>query len=128
MLYSVIGGTKKEREAVTEALWFAKKYWLPKHRKLAVDVEITKHLDVDADCLEGDDEREYEIRVKRGLAHEDLVTAIFHEFVHVKQDVLKQFPMFTPSDIPYLERPWEIEAYDEQEKMLKKFKKDAEKG
>ena len=128
MLYSVIGGTKKERAAVTEALWFAKKYWLPNHRKLAVDVEITKHLDVDADCLEGDDEREYEIRVKRGLAYEDLVTAIFHEFVHVKQDVLKQFPMFTPTDIPYLERPWEIEAYDEQEKMLKKFKKDAEKG
>jgi hypothetical protein len=127
MLYSVIGGTKREREAVTEALWFAKKYWLPKHRKLAVDVEITKHLDVDADCLEGDDEREYEIRVKRGLGYEDLVTAIFHEFVHVKQDVLKQFPMFAPSDIPYIERPWEIEAYAEQEKMLKKFKKDTEK-
>lgn len=127
MLYSVIGGTKKEREAVTEALWFAKKYWLPKHRKLAVDVEITKHLDVDADCLEGDDDREYEIRVKRGLDYEDLVTAIFHEFVHVKQDVLKQFPMFTPSNIPYMERPWEIEAYAEQEKMLKKFKKVSEK-
>jgi hypothetical protein len=122
MLYSVIGGTKKEREAVTEALWFAKKYWLPKHRKLAVDVEITKHLDVDADCLEGDDDREYEIRVKRGLDYEDLVTAIFHEFVHVKQDVLKQFPMFTPSEIPYFDRPWEIEAYTEQEKMWEKFK------
>jgi len=123
MLYSVIGGTKKERAAGTEALWFAKKYWLPKHRKLAVDVEITKHLDVDADCLEGDDDREYEIRVKRGLDYEDLVTAIFHEFVHVKQDVLKQFPMFTPSEIPYMDRPWEIEAYAEQEKMLKAYKK-----
>ena len=122
MLYSVIGGTKKERAAVTEALWFAKKYWLPNHRKLAVDVEITKHLDVDADCLEGDDNREYEIRVKRGLDYEDLITAIFHEFVHVKQDVLKQFPMFTPTDIPYLDRPWEIEAYAEQEKMLTAFK------
>jgi len=122
MLYSVIGGTKKERAAVTEALHFAKKYWLPRHRKLAVDVEITKHLDVDADCLEGDDDREYEIRVKRGLDYEDLVTAIFHEFVHVKQDVLKQFPMFTPSEIPYMDRPWEIEAYAEQEKMLTAFK------
>ena len=121
MLYSVIGGTKKERAAVTEALWFAKKYWLPNHRKLAVDVEITKHLDVDADCLEGDDDREYEIRVKRGLDYEDLITAIFHEFVHVKQDVLKEFPMFTPSEIPYMDRPWEIEAYAEQEKMWKKF-------
>jgi len=128
MLYSVIGGTKTERAAVTEALWFAKEYWLPRHRKLAVDVEITKHLDVDADCFEGDDDREYEIRVKRGLDYEDLVTAIFHEFVHVKQDVLKEYPMFECSDIDYFDRPWEIEAYAEQEKMLKSFKKLAEKG
>lgn len=127
MLYSVIGGTKREREAVTEALWFAKEYWLPRHRKLVVDVEIAPDLEAEADCFEGCDKREYEIRVRKGMSYEDLVTAIFHEFVHVKQDVLKQFPMFTPSDIPYYERPWEIEAYAEQEKMLKKFKKDSKK-
>lgn len=126
MLYSVIGGTKRERAAVVEALHFAKDYWLPRHRKLAVDVEIAPNLVAEADCLEGDDEREYEIRVRKGLDYEDLITAIFHEFVHVKQDVLKQFPMFTPSDIPYFERPWEIEAYAEQEKMLEKFKKVSE--
>ena len=128
MMYSVIGGTKKERQAVTEALWFAKEYWLPKHRKLYVDVEIAPGLEAEADCFEGDDDREYEIRVRKGLDYEDLITAIFHEFVHIKQDVLKQFPMFEPTDIPYLERPWEIEAYAEQEKMLEKFKKDEEKG
>lgn len=121
MLYSVIGGTKKERKAVTEALHFAKQYWLPRHRKLVVDVEIAPGLDAEADCLEGCDEREYEIRVRKGMSYEDLVTAVFHEFVHIKQDVLKQFPMFTPSDIPYFDRPWEIEAYAEQEKMWKKF-------
>lgn len=126
MLYSVIGGTKKERAAVVEALHFAKQYWLPRHRKLTVDVEIAPNLAAEADCFEGDDEREYEIRVRRGLDYEDLITAIFHEFVHVKQDVRKEFPMFEPSDIPYFERPWEIEAYAEQEKMLKKFKKVAE--
>ena len=121
MLYSVIGGTKREREAVTEALWFAKDYWLPRHRKLFVDVEIAPGLQAEADCFEGDDDREYEIRVRRGLDYEDLITAIFHEFVHIKQDVLKQFPMFAPTDIPYFDRPWEIEAYAEQEKMLKAY-------
>jgi hypothetical protein len=30
--------------------------------------------------------------------------------------------MFTPSEIPYMDRPWEIEAYAEQEKMLTAFK------
>lgn len=123
MIYSVIGGTKKERSAVAQALQFAKNYWLPRHRNLTVDVEITKYIDVEADVMEGCDEREYEIRVKRGMNYEDLITAIFHEFVHIKQDVRKEFPMFVPSDIPYLERPWEIEAYAEQEKMLEKYKK-----
>jgi len=89
MLYSVIGGTKKERQLVTEALWFAKDYWLPRHRKLAVDVEIAPGLAAEADCLEGDDDREYEIRVRKGLKTEDLITAIFHEFVHIKQAVRK---------------------------------------
>lgn len=128
MQYSVIGGTKRERQAVTEALWFAKDYWLPRHRKLTVDVEIAPGLEAEADCFEGDDDREYEIRVRRGLDYEDLITAIFHEFVHIKQDVRKEFPMFEPCDIPYFDRPWEIEAYAEQEKMLKKFKKDYEIG
>ena len=121
MYYSVIGGTKKERVAVTEALWFAKEYWLPRHRKLIVDVEIAPGLEAEADCFEGADDREYEIRIRKGLSYEDLVTAVFHEFVHIKQDVRKEFPMFEPSEIPYFDRPWEIEAYAEQEKMWKKF-------
>ena len=123
MMYSVIGGTKTERKLVTEALWFAKDYWLPRHRKLAVDVEISPTLAAEADVLEGNEDREYEIRVRKGLGREDLITAIFHEFVHIKQAVLREFPMFEPSDIPYLDRPWEIEAFAEQEKMLKKFEK-----
>ena len=121
MLYSVIGGTKKERAAVTEALWFAKSYLLPKHRKLTVDVEIAPGLSAEADLIDGDDDREYELRVRKGLSYEDLITAIFHEMVHVKQAVRKEFPMFEPSDIPYFDRPWEIEAYAEQEKMLESF-------
>ena len=51
MQYSVEGGTKKERQTVAEALWFAKDYLMPKVRKLAVDVTISK-LDVDGDVLD----------------------------------------------------------------------------
>lgn len=124
MICSVIGGTKKERATVTEALWFAKDYWLPRHRNLWVDVELLPASKMDgaqADCI-GDD-REYEIRIEKGLGNEDLVTAIFHEFVHIKQHVRNEFPTFDSCDIPYLERPWEIEAYNEQEIMLKKFQR-----
>lgn len=128
MICTVVGGTKKERATVEEALCFAKEYWLPRHRKLWVDVEIKRNLNVDADVLDGDDDREFVIRLKRGLDYEDLVTAIFHEMVHVKQAVRKEFPMFEPSNIPYLERPWEIEAFAEQENMLESFKKDVKRG
>ena len=123
MFIDIQGGTKKERETITDALWFSKKYWLPRHRDLAVEVTVDRHLEVDADVLEGCDDREYEIRVRRGLEHEDLLTAIFHEFVHIKQDVRREFPMFECTDIPYFDRPWEIEAYAEQEKMLEAYKK-----
>lgn len=127
-MFSVVGGTKKERAIVEEALCFSKGYWLPRHRRLWIDVEIKHNLDVDADVLDGDDNREFVIRLKKGLDYEDLITAIFHEMVHVKQAVRKEFPMFEPSDIPYFERPWEIEAYAEQEKMLESFKKDSKRG
>jgi hypothetical protein len=50
------------------------------------------------------------------------MTAIFHEFVHIKQDVRKEYPIGEISDIPYFDRPWEIEAYALQEEMLKRFK------
>ena len=104
-MYSVIGGTKKERAIVTEALWFAKDYWLPRHRKLAVDVEISKGLEAEADVLEGDDDREYEIRVRKGMSQEDLITAVFHEFVHIKQSVRREFPMFEPVSYTHLTLP-----------------------
>ena len=58
------------------------------------------------------------------MKYDDLVTAIFHEFVHIKQDVRREFPMFELL-VTFLtmERPWEIEAYAEQEKMWKKVYK-----
>jgi hypothetical protein len=76
----------------------------------------------EADVIDGDHDRHFILRVRKGMDREDLLTAIFHEFVHIKQAVRKEFPLFVPNDIPYLERPWEIEAYRMQEEMLKAFK------
>lgn len=121
MYYYVKGGNNKDRQTISEALCFAKSYLLPRHKNIEVDVEVSKKLVAEADVIDGDDERHFILRVRKGMNREDLLTAIFHEFVHIKQAIRKEYPLFEPCDIPYFERPWEIEAYSLQEIMLDKF-------
>jgi hypothetical protein len=124
MLYSIKGGLKKEKELVVKALWFAKDYLLPRHKNIEIDIEIRPNIKVDADVISGDEYREYIMRVRKGLSEDDLLTSIFHEFVHIKQDVRKEHALFECSDVPYLKRPWEIEAFDMQEVMLTAYRKE----
>lgn len=124
MLYSIRGGKKSEKELVIKALWFAKDYLLPRHKNIEIDIELKKNIKCDADVVSGDENREYIMRVRKGLKEDDLLTSVFHEMVHVKQDVRKEHPLFDCSDIPYLERPWEKEAYELQETMLTAYRKE----
>ena len=121
MYYEISGGTKREKRLVEQAVLFAKEYLMPRIRELDVDITITKKMEVDADVV--GDEREYEMRIRSGQDEEDLITSVFHEMVHVKQGVRGEFPLFEQSDMDYLDRPWEIEAYDLQEKILDAYKK-----
>lgn len=124
MIYTIKGGKKSERQLVIEALWFAKQYLLPRHKVLEIDIELTKNLDVDGDVIEGDDEREFWMRLRKGMDRDDLLTSVFHEMVHVKQSVKKEYPLFDCTKIPYMKRPWEKEAYELQEVMLKEWNKE----
>ena len=124
MLYSIRGGKKSEKELVIKALWFAKDYLLPRHKNIEIDIELKKNIKCDADVVSGDENREYIMRVRKGLKEDDLLTSVFHDMVHVKQDVRKEHPLFDCSTIPYLERPWEIEAYELQETMLTAYRKE----
>ena len=67
----------------------------------------------------------FHIRIKKGLNTEDLLTAIFHEFVHIKQHIRKEYDLFSIHDengkLAYLDRPYEIEAFKMQEELLEKF-------
>lgn len=121
MYYEISGGTKRERKLVEDAVLFAKKYLMPRIRDLDIEITITKKMEVDADVV--GDEREYEMRIRGGQGDEDLITSVFHEMVHVKQGVRKEFPLFEDCDMEYLDRPWEKEAYDLQEKILDAYKK-----
>ena len=64
------------------------------------------------------------MRVRRGLKEDDILTSVFHEMVHIKQDLRKEHKLFDCTDIPILTDPWEQEAYELQETMLVAYRKE----
>lgn len=132
---SLDGGTLKERSMVYDAFSFAIKYLMPRKRNLSVDIVITD-IEDDAEayhcCIE---KGQHEIEIQKGLIEEDLITAVFHEMVHVRQHergILKDhgirkswkgeehIGVFSTTD-EYMALPWEEEAYRLQEEMYEKW-------
>lgn len=65
------------------------------------------------------------------IAHKELALSLAHEMVHVKQMVKGQLKTGSngkqiwkgkeySSDTPYLDRPWEIEAFSRQELIMRR--------
>jgi hypothetical protein len=113
---------KKERTIIENALWFAKNKLLPRHKIDEIEIEMIKNFDIDADCYDTDD-RSFNIRIKKGLSVEDLQTAVFHEFTHIKQHVKKEYDLFAinNNNVAYLDRPYEKEAFILQEELLNEY-------
>ena len=113
---------KKQQQIIEKALWFAKSYLLPRHRIDEIEIESVKGLHAHGDCYDSDD-RSFVIRVNKELSEQDLLTTIFHEFVHIKQHIRKEYDLFAINDnkAAYLERPYEIEAFRVQEELLEEY-------
>lgn len=120
MYYEIKGGSRKEKKLVEAALWFAKNELLPRIKNLEVEIVIGKHV-LDGALIGEPDEREFVMEIKKGMNEEDLITTVFHEFVHIKQYVRDEI-IDCDWLLPYMERPFEIEAYKLQEELLLKFK------
>ena len=115
---------KKQQRTIEDALWFAKSYLLPRHKIDEIEIESVKGLLAHGDCYDADD-RSYIIRVNKDLSKEDLLTTIFHEFVHIKQHIKKEFggDVFAISndEVAYKDRPYEIEAFIIEQEMLEEY-------
>ena len=115
---------KKQQRTIEDALWFAKSYLLPRHKIDEIEIESVWDLCADGDCYDADD-RSYIIRVNKDLSKEDLLTTIFHEFVHIKQHIKKEFggDIFELSnqEVEYEDRPYEIEAFRLEQEMLEEY-------
>ena len=115
---------KKRQRTIEDALWFAKSYLLPRHKIDEIEIESWKNLPHDGDCYDADD-RSFIIRVNKDLSKEDLLTTIFHEFVHIKQHIKKEFggDVFgiRNEEVAYMDRPYEIEAFRLEKEMLEEY-------
>ena len=116
----VKGGRSKQRSTVYRAAEFAWNYLMPRIRNCDIWIELKKIDDAHGYCMQIDN-REFEVEIDRRLEGDDFLTTIFHEMVHVKQGVRKEWNFNEVSyktDEEYRNLPWEVEAYKLQEEIL----------
>jgi hypothetical protein len=134
---NVIGSTKKKRALVESAVTFCISELMPRMRTL--DVELTfKNIKTERIvgwCYEGDGNRDFYIDVEKTLDDEEMVETVCHEMVHVWQGATRKMKDLTfgrkmymgkiyDDTTAYEDEPWEIEAYEMQDKLLEKFKEE----
>lgn len=126
----VIGGCKSKKDLAEKVTaWYLKKV-MPQMRTLDITIKLTKCYDkgVYGYCMEGENNREFEIEIDKNLRIYDFVTTLCHELTHLKQYArgeMKQYDrgltrwkgVVYPEDTPYDDKPWEIEAHDIQNKL-----------
>jgi len=134
---NVIGSTKKKRALAESAVTFCISELMPRMRTL--DVELTlKNIKTERIvgwCYEGDGNRDFYIDVEKTLDDEEMVETVCHEMVHVWQGATRKMKDLTfgrkmymgkiyDDTTAYEDEPWEIEAYEMQDKLLEKFKEE----
>jgi len=122
----VSGGTRKQRTFAEDIACFCYMQLMPLIRKCRIEINIKNMEGYEGTCIDTD-EREYAIDVNKNQSFEDFCVTICHEMVHVKQYVYKELfseVNFYNSREEYLNLPWEVEAYEKQEILFKKWKKD----
>ena len=118
----VNGGTKLERTQIEEAFWWALKELMPRKQNLDVTIELTDTGDSACGYWTGDKGDSHFIDIQTGQETSDLITALFHEMVHVRQC---ERNVLMDDTLPYYERPYEIEAYQLQEELWNRYSKKA---
>ena len=119
----VNGGSRKQRDVVYDVASFCYNELIPRIRKCEIEINIKKMKGYEGTCIDTDD-REYEIEVNKNQSLEDLCVTLCHEMVHVKQYVRKELfsdVNFYKTREEYLNLPWEVEAYEKQEILYKKW-------
>jgi hypothetical protein len=93
-------------------------------KALGIDVPENLHIFTDETieiagaCYRNDDE-DYIIVLKERENVGDMIVTLAHELTHVKQYVRDDLERDFTTSIPYMERWWEIEAYEKEVELTK---------
>ena len=126
----VKGGNKTQREichkVVNHMIW----QLLPRFRTLNITVNLVNiKSDAIGYCMMQDTNREFEIELDRKIGIKEMVQALCHEMVHVKQYARKEMndgivkgrarwkTKYINMDTNYWDLPWEKEAYRMEKKL-----------
>ena len=120
------GGTKNQREFATElTCWYINKE-LPRYKNLSVEIDLVK-LDTHG-YIDKVDNRQFQIEINKKLKGDDFITCIFHELTHMEQFLRNRLGINEDNDnIYYLDRAYEIDAYEKQEELLEEWKNETSK-
>lgn len=109
--------SKKKENIICEALAYGASKLFPETDDVYINISAIRKQGVCGDCMFEDD-NEFTIRLNKSIFFSDLVTTVLHELVHVKQ-YLEGMEMV--NDLPYDERPHEIEAHALEKKLTEGF-------
>lgn len=128
MYYVLEGATKAQKQIIDDAMSFVISFVkIPSNVEVLIDVN-RRH--TSCGVILADDQEGYltfEMEIMNNMSDEELELTIYHEMKHVEQvstGTLSDFKWYgrDHSDTPYMQCPWEIEAYD-FEKFVFEMKK-----
>ena len=122
-LIYTIGGNKKQRELVSDVAYFCIDKLMPRMKTLDVEIQINNLKNNTAGyCMMADDNRTFELEVNKKLDIVEMITTVCHEMVHVKQYARNELGINeNHDDQNYFDLPYEKEAYELQEVLLKEY-------
>ena len=127
---------KYKKKAITAAAWFAFNTLMPQTQKpIFINIRTIRNLaekkGIYGDVMDEGD-REFTIRIDVSITPQEMISTVLHEMVHVQQYVTRRMIQNTSNevrfdsvdynaDLPYYDRPWEIEAHDKEDKLFEEF-------
>ena len=108
---------KTLQDFICDVLYFGKEHLFPRHKHVFINIERIRNQGVNGDCMYEDD-RDFTIRFDGSLSPIEIAKTLLHELVHVKQYLRKEE---MDTSLPYMERPYEIEAYKLEEQLTEAF-------
>ena len=115
------GSNIQKRRLVEDVAWWFIDKQLPRYKNLDIQIDLIKLNDVDGSGVDYG-QNEFEIEIDKRLRGDDLATCVLHELIHVEQHLRNLYDINKCDEsMPYLDRPYEKDAYERSEILLKEY-------